>query len=245
MAESSEKESATAAAEEKEQDTTIKVDSKPNSRNASKPGSAKSSAGGTKPSTPKSARAKSPKSPPKSGRSDKSGKKSGKKKAASAKPAEDDEQVQMDPDMAAKIDNFKMPDELPPGAESLFLASKTQELFQLGEAAISTEHTLVKIRAKQDILADILKRAAVSDFSPIKKKIQEYPEDNLILIADADYKFGENFIILLTTEAKDALLVSPEVRCSMFHKCLLNISLTLVLLFGPDSDFLQSDFWSA
>lgn len=211
MAESSEKENVTAAAEEKDQDTSIKVDSKPNSRPASKPGSAKSSAGGTKPSTPKSARAKSPKSPPKSGRSDKSGKKSGKKKTASAKPAEDEEQPQMDPELAAKVDNFKMPDELPPGAESLFLASKTQELFQLGESSAATEHVIVKIRPKQDILADIQKRAAVSDFSPIKKKIQEYPEDNLVLIADADYKFGENFVILLTTEAKDALLVAPEV----------------------------------
>lgn len=221
MAENSEKENVTAGTEEKDQDTSIKVDSKPNSRPASKPGSAKSASGGTKASTPKSARAKSPKSP-KSARSDKSGKKSGKKKPGSAKANEDEAQNDMDPELAAKLNNFTFPEELPPGAESLFLASKTQELFSLGDAAIATEHPLVKIRAKKDILADVMKRAAVSDFSPIKKKIQDYPEDNLVVIADLDYKFGENFVILLTTEAKDALLVAPEVSVNMCKVCKLN-----------------------
>lgn len=213
MAENSEKENVTAGSEEKEKDTSIKVDSKPNSRPASKPGSAKSSTGGTKPGTPKSARVKSPKSP-KSGRSDKSGKKSARKKTASAKP-EDEEQNDMDPELVAKIENFTMPDELPAGAESLFLASKTQEIFSLGDAAIETENALVKLRSKKEILADIFKRAAVSDFSPIKKKIQDYPEEHLVLIADLDYKFGENFVILLSVEAKDALLVAPDVSYSV------------------------------
>lgn len=213
MADDSVKEKVTADNEEKDEDTTIAVGSKPNS----KPGSAKSAksakSGGSKPSTPsKSARAKSPKSP-KSARSEKSGKKSGKKKTASAKTADDEEHVDVDPDMAARIENFTFPDELPEGARPLFLASKTQELFDLSDTN-TTEHKLVKIRSKKDILADIMKRAAVSDFSPIKKKIQEYPEEHLVIIADLDYKFGENFIIIFTTEAKNALLVAPEVcRC--------------------------------
>ena len=212
MPDDSEKEKVTAENEEKEEDTSIAVGSKPNSKPNSKPGSAKSGAGGSKPSTPsKSARAKSPKSP-KSGRSDKSSKKSAKKKTASAKTEPEDEPPQddVDKELAAKIENFTFPDELPEGAKSLFLSSKTQEIFDLGDSN-TKEHKLVKIREKSVILADILKRAAVSDFSPIKKKIQDYPEDYLVIIADLDYKFGENFIILLSTEAKDALLVAPEV----------------------------------
>ena len=102
-----------------------------------------------------------------------------------------------------------MPEELPEGAKSLFLSSKTQELFNLGEA---TSERPVVIVEKADIIQDTIKRAAVSDFSPIKKKIQEYPEDQIVLIADVDYKFGENFFIILSVEAKDALLVAPEVR---------------------------------
>ncbi|KAF6028504.1 WDR63 [Bugula neritina] len=208
MADDSEKEKVTAVTEEKDEDTTIAVGSKPNS----KPGSAKSGkSAGSKPSTPsKSVRAKSPKSP-KSGRSDKSSKKSAKKKTASAK-TEDEEQVEVvDNMMKAKIEAFTIPDELPEGAKSLFLSSMTQEMFNLGDAN-TEENKLVKIRSKQSILDDIFKRAAVSDFSPIKKKIQDYPEDDIILIADLDYKFGENFVIILSVEAKDALLVAPEVK---------------------------------
>ncbi|XP_067929011.1 dynein axonemal intermediate chain 3-like [Watersipora subatra] len=206
MADDSEKEKISAVSEEKEEDTSIAVGSKPNS----KPGSAKSGAG-SKPGTPsKSARTKSPKS----GRSDKSGKKSGKKKTASAK-TENEDAASQDHDnsneMAAKIAIFEFPDELPDGASSLFLSSKTQEIFDLGDGN-ATEHKLVKIREKSAILGDIQKRAAVSDFSPIKKKIIEYPEDYLVIIADLDYKFGENFIIVLSVEAKDILLVAPEVK---------------------------------
>lgn len=212
MADDSEKEKVTAENDEKEEDTTLAVGSKPNS----KPGSAKSGkSGGSKPGTPsKSARARSPKSPksPKSGRSDKSAKKSAKKKPASAKTEGDDDASQetVDKDWVAKLANFNFPDELPEGAKSLFLSSKTQELFDLGDSN-TTEHKLVKLRSKSSILADILKRAAVSDFSPIKKKIQEYPEENIVIIADLDYKFSENFIILLSVEARDALLIAPEV----------------------------------
>lgn len=213
MADDSEKEKVTAGSEEKDEDTALAIGSKPNSKPNSKPGSAKSNkSAGSKPGTPsKSARAKSPKSP-KSVRSEKSGKKSAKKKTASAKTEgeESAEQDDVDKDLAIKLANFTFPEELPEGAKSLFLSSKTQEIFDLGDAN-TTEHKLVKLRSKSSILADIMKRAAVSDFSPIKKKIQEYPEDDLVIIADLDYKFSENFIILLTVEAKDALLVAPEV----------------------------------
>lgn len=221
MADDSAKEKVTADAEEKDQDTSIalgspspgKPSSKAGSKPNSKPGSAKSGAGGaSKPGTPsKSARAKSPKSP-KSGRSDKSGKKSAKKKTASAK-SENDDAVHVDAELNAKIENFVMPEELPAGANSLFLSSKTQELFNISD---SSETKLVRIIQKEEILSDIMKRAAVSDFSPIKKKLQDYPEDYLVVIADLDYKFGENFVIILSIEAKDALLIAPEV-CDLLN----------------------------
>lgn len=77
-------------------------------------------------------------------------------------------------------------------------------------------------------------RAAVSDFSPVKQRVlvwipsvsvqsdesgvcdvkewnqccflQEYPEDELLLVFDRDFTFGQSFYLVLTVEAKENIL---------------------------------------
>jgi len=208
MADDSQKEKETANEQEKEEDTaaagdspkakTPKPDSKPGSRAGSKPGSAKSARTKT-PGSPKSTRAKSPKS----ARSNKSGKQSGKKSKSAKSEAESTEPSGLPDDLQGKIDHFQLPDELPPGAKSLFIASKTQEIVALTGATAEKPVVMVP---KAVILADMRNRAAVSDFSPLKAQINEYPEELIMIVADVDYKFGENFIIAITSEAKEALL---------------------------------------
>lgn len=42
--------------------------------------------------------------------------------------------------------------------------------------------------------------------SPCCCCLQEYPGDELLLVYDPDYKYGENFYICLTEEAKELIL---------------------------------------
>lgn len=36
--------------------------------------------------------------------------------------------------------------------------------------------------------------------------LQEYPEDEILVVYDPDFKFGQNFFIALTPDGKDALI---------------------------------------
>uniref|UniRef100_A0A8C6X0G5 Uncharacterized protein n=1 Tax=Neogobius melanostomus TaxID=47308 RepID=A0A8C6X0G5_9GOBI len=88
----------------------------------------------------------------------------------------------------------------------LVLTTVTQVLFECEADEDVTADSPYKLLLKDDILQDMRKRAAVSDFSPVKKTIQEYPEDELLLVYDRDFTYGNNFYLVLTPEAKDKLL---------------------------------------
>ncbi|CAG11556.1 unnamed protein product, partial [Tetraodon nigroviridis] len=102
------------------------------------------------------------------------------------------------------------PDDILP----LLLTSVTQELF----SCIADEHVTgespYKLLKKDDIVQDMKKRAAVSDFSPAKQIVLEYPDEELLLVYDKTFTYGQCFYLVLTPEAKDRLLKppSPEVK---------------------------------
>jgi len=67
--------------------------------------------------------------------------------------------------------------------------------------------------------------------------LQEYPGDEFLLVYDFDFKFGQNFFIVLSEESKERLLnVSMDFMCavlaitnkngkkeiSLTYKCLLS-----------------------
>uniref|UniRef100_H3DL49 Uncharacterized protein n=1 Tax=Tetraodon nigroviridis TaxID=99883 RepID=H3DL49_TETNG len=94
------------------------------------------------------------------------------------------------------------PDDILP----LLLTSVTQELF----SCIADEHVTgespYKLLKKDDIVQDMKKRAAVSDFSPAKQIVLEYPDEELLLVYDKTFTYGQCFYLVLTPEAKDRLL---------------------------------------
>ncbi|CAH8572973.1 unnamed protein product [Dicrocoelium dendriticum] len=53
-------------------------------------------------------------------------------------------------------------------------------------------------------------RAAVSDFSVQRSAITNYSGEDILLVYDADYKFGENFVLVLSEEAKHGILSHVE-----------------------------------
>ncbi|KAG8003354.1 WD repeat-containing protein 63, partial [Nibea albiflora] len=91
----------------------------------------------------------------------------------------------------------------------MVLTSATQELFGcLADEDVTGEnpHKLLK---KDDIIQDIKTRAAVSDFSPVKQIVLDYPEDELLLVFDRDFVYGQCFYLVVTPEAKDRILNPP------------------------------------
>ena len=54
----------------------------------------------------------------------------------------------------------------------IFLATKTQEIFECRVDEDVTEDEPYKMIKKEDILQDMFNRAAVCDFSPFKQAIQ-------------------------------------------------------------------------
>ncbi|XP_056270650.1 dynein axonemal intermediate chain 3 [Pseudoliparis swirei] len=92
----------------------------------------------------------------------------------------------------------------------LVLTSATQELFGCRADDDVTEESPHKLLRKDDIVQDLKMRAAVSDFSPVKQIVLEYPDAELLLVFDRDFVYGQSFYLALTPEAKERILNSPE-----------------------------------
>ncbi|XP_051517378.1 dynein axonemal intermediate chain 3 [Myxocyprinus asiaticus] len=117
-----------------------------------------------------------------------------------------------------KNDNdFPSPDESAPESAPpdyifpLVLTSATQELFGCRTDEDVTGENPYKLLKKEDIIQDLKTRAAVSDFSPVKHTVLEYPEDELLLVFDRDFTYGQSFYLVLTAEAKENIL-KPSVQ---------------------------------
>ncbi|XP_075689062.1 dynein axonemal intermediate chain 3 isoform X2 [Rhinoderma darwinii] len=92
----------------------------------------------------------------------------------------------------------------------LVLTSKTQEIFSCRVDEDVTYENPFKLLKKEEILSDLKNRAAVSDFSPFKFIITDYPGEELLLVFDRDFTYGQNFYLVVTEEAKESILQPPE-----------------------------------
>ncbi|KPP70919.1 WD repeat-containing protein 63-like [Scleropages formosus] len=103
-------------------------------------------------------------------------------------------------------------DVLPDVPEDIFpmvLTSATQELFECRADEDVTQNNPYKLLKKDDILHDMKARAAVSDFHPVKQTVLNYPGEELLLVFDRDFKYGQSFYLVLTEEAKQRILQPP------------------------------------
>ncbi|KAM8952014.1 dynein axonemal intermediate chain 3 isoform 3-T4 [Lycaon pictus] len=93
----------------------------------------------------------------------------------------------------------------------LVLTTQTQEIFNCRIDEDVTDEQPYKLIKKEDIFADFQNRAAVSDFYPVRKVIQEYPGDELLVVYDKDFRYGLNFYLIGTEEGKENYLNPPEI----------------------------------
>ena len=92
----------------------------------------------------------------------------------------------------------------------LFLTPQTQSLFNCTAEEQVNETNPYKIITKADILTDFKNRAAVSDFHPAKQIIKEWPDDNLLLVFDPNFQYGQNFYLILDEDEIKELLNPPD-----------------------------------
>ncbi|NWS91625.1 WDR63 protein, partial [Toxostoma redivivum] len=90
----------------------------------------------------------------------------------------------------------------------LLLTAKTQEIFNCRPDEDVTEENCFKFIKKEDIIQDLKTRAKISDFHPFKKVILEYPGEELLVVFDPSFQYGENFYIVASEEAKENFLKS-------------------------------------
>ena len=74
---------------------------------------------------------------------------------------------------------------LPDGVVPIFLSSQTQEIMACVPYEDVTEDSPFKLLKKEDILADMYNRAAISDFSPMKEVFNVSHEHSLVSAAGA------------------------------------------------------------
>ncbi|NWR30509.1 WDR63 protein, partial [Tachuris rubrigastra] len=92
----------------------------------------------------------------------------------------------------------------------LVLTTKTQEIFNCRVDEDVTEENCFKIIKKEDITQDLETRANISDFYPVRKVVLEYPGEELLVVFDAKFQYGQNFYIVASEEAKENLVKPPE-----------------------------------
>ncbi|KAF1496076.1 WD repeat-containing protein 63, partial [Pygoscelis antarcticus] len=92
----------------------------------------------------------------------------------------------------------------------LVFTTKTQEIFNCRVDEDVTEENCFKLIRKEDIIQDLKTRATISDFHPVKKVVLEYPGEELLVVFDAKFQYGQNFYFVASEEAKENLLKPPE-----------------------------------
>ncbi|KXJ19255.1 WD repeat-containing protein 63 [Exaiptasia diaphana] len=100
------------------------------------------------------------------------------------------------------------PDDIMP----LFFTSKTQEIFDCRADEDVTDENPFKLINKDVIEQDFKNRAAISDFHPAKKIIQDYPAVEVLVVYDPAFKYGQNFYLCITEEAKERHLNPPKLE---------------------------------
>ena len=101
---------------------------------------------------------------------------------------------------------------VPLGVYPCFLTMTTQEKFGCREREDCTLAKPFVYVTKAFFLEDIQFRGAISDFHPMKKLIEKYPEDALMLVWDEEEWYGQNFFLVHDLKVRDAVLADMVAR---------------------------------
>ena len=94
----------------------------------------------------------------------------------------------------------------PPGLYRLFISTSAQQALNIRSDEDITQEDNIKPVAKQLLLDDITKKMATSDFYPFRKHIEEYPEEEIIIIYDYEFQYDKNFFLCFDLDLKSIIL---------------------------------------
>ena len=93
--------------------------------------------------------------------------------------------------------------ECPPGLYRLFISRGMQAQLNIKTDEDVTQEDNIKKVSKQALIDDMTTKMGISDFAPLKKQIEEYPEDEITIVYDYDFTYDKNFFLCLTAEIRD------------------------------------------
>uniref|UniRef100_T1G3K0 WD repeat-containing protein 63 n=1 Tax=Helobdella robusta TaxID=6412 RepID=T1G3K0_HELRO len=108
----------------------------------------------------------------------------------------------------------------------LFLTIRTQEQFGLVTDEHVTQDDPQKLLLKTDILDDVEKYGDTSDFYNVRKYIMDYPEEDMLIVYDPEFKYGQNFVIAVSVEAK--FLISKVMMMMMMT--MLELMMMMIMM---------------
>mmetsp|Transcript_8856 Transcript_8856/g.20642 ORF Transcript_8856/g.20642 Transcript_8856/m.20642 type:complete len:899 (+) Transcript_8856:224-2920(+) len=92
---------------------------------------------------------------------------------------------------------------IPPGCKPMFIQMAKYEEYGLGTNGTNDGVCPWKTYTKEWVLEECNKMGFMSDFHPFMKDVQAYPGEDVLIINDPEQKYGDNFYICLTVEAKE------------------------------------------
>ncbi|KAJ3326149.1 WD repeat-containing protein 63 [Boothiomyces sp. JEL0866] len=96
------------------------------------------------------------------------------------------------------------------GIIPLFLTAQSQQIVKCTIGEDVTEEKMFRLIPKSDLMQDMATRLAISDFTPAKEAIMAYPREELMLHYDPEYKYSQNFFLVVSPETVDMIINPPE-----------------------------------
>ena len=84
----------------------------------------------------------------------------------------------------------------------MFISSPVQQALNIRADEDITQEDNIKAISKQLNLDDIHKKMATSDFYPFKRLIEEYPEEEILVVYDYEFQYDKNFFLCLDPDLK-------------------------------------------
>ena len=92
----------------------------------------------------------------------------------------------------------------PPGRRALGMNNKQMEKYEVKTGPGRKDTVAYKLFNKKEMLDEVIALGFYSAWNDIKKEVDAYPGTELLVVADVDEVYGENWWIALTEEAKEA-----------------------------------------
>ncbi|KAJ3315591.1 WD repeat-containing protein 63 [Boothiomyces sp. JEL0838] len=96
------------------------------------------------------------------------------------------------------------------GIIPLFLTAQSQQIVKCTIGEDVTEEKMFRMIPKSDLMQDMATRLAISDFTPAKEAILAYPREELMLHYDPEYKYTQNFFLVVSPETVDLIINPPS-----------------------------------